>query len=304
MTSVAHEYVVARRVLLDALTALEPHGRALVVAGAQAIYLRTGDAEIAVAPYTTDGDLAVDPGALAPDPRIADAMKAAGFELAMKGGHAEPGIWVAAADINGREVLIPVDLIVPEGFAPPGGRRGARLGLHGNQAARRAPGLEAALIDRSPMTVSALDPADPRSVTVDVAGVAALLVAKAHKLHDRVASGRPERQDDKDAADVFRILQVTSPSTIARTLAGLSKHRIAGPPTAAAAIFLDELFGRRGRPGIQMAARALRVAVPEDRVEAICVAYVSALRDTLGRQQQPGRLSSARDRRTPDIERS
>jgi hypothetical protein len=106
-------------------------------------------------------------------------------------GQIEPGIWVAEALINAQKRLIPVDLIVPEGFAPAGGRRGARLGPHGNSAARRAVGLEAALVDNSPMTVSALDPADSRSVTVAVAGVPALMVAKAHKLHDRSERGRP-----------------------------------------------------------------------------------------------------------------
>jgi len=280
VTSLNPEYVEARRVLLDALTALAPHTSALVVAGAQAVYLRTGEADIAVAPFTTDGDLAVDPNSLAPDPTLEAAMRAAGFELSIKGGHAEPGIWVASAVVNGAEVLIPVDLIVPEGFAPPGGRRGARLGPHGNRAARRAPGLEAALVDRSPMTLSALDPT--RSVTVDVAGVAALMVAKAHKLHDRIASGRPDRQDDKDAADVFRMMQVTSPATVGATLAGLLEHPVAGPPTAVAITYLDELFGRGGRPGIQMAARALRVAIPQERVEAICIAYVAALLDAVG----------------------
>lgn len=288
-------YVEARRVLLDALTALAPHGRALVVAGAQAVYLRTGGGDVAVAPFTTDadvivgvapfttdGDLAVNPASLVAAPLIEAAMTAAGFELSMIDGHVEPGIWVASVVIEGNPFLIPVDLIVPEGFAPPGGRRGARLGPHGNKAARRALGLEAALVDKSPMTVSALDPADPRSVTVDVAGAAALMVAKAHKLHDRIESGRPDRQDDKDAADVFRMMQVTSPATIGATLAALLEHPIAGPPTAAAIGYLDELFDRRGRLGIQMAARALRVGIPEERVEAICVAYMAALRAAIG----------------------
>jgi hypothetical protein len=62
-------YVAARRVLLDALTAPEPHGRAFIVVGAQAIYLRTGSADLSmtVAPFTTDGDLALDPRHLALD---------------------------------------------------------------------------------------------------------------------------------------------------------------------------------------------------------------------------------------------
>jgi len=230
-------------------------------------------------PYTTDGDIAVDPGSLAPDPTIEAAMNAAGFELSVQGGHIEPGIWVAEAVINHRKILIPVDLIVPEGFAPPGGRRGARLGPHGNKAARRAVGLEASLVDNSPMTVSALDPADGRSVTVAVASVPALMVAKAHKLHDRVGREGPDRSKDKDAADVFRMMQATPAKTVSTTLAELSGHPVAGPPTLAAVNYIDELFGRRGRPGIEMAARSFGGAIPLARVEAVSVAYTAALRD-------------------------
>jgi hypothetical protein len=57
--------------------------------------------------------------------------------------------------VDGEELLIPIDLIVPEGAATGGGRRGARLGLHGNRAARRAVGLEAALVDHAPKGIPA-----------------------------------------------------------------------------------------------------------------------------------------------------
>jgi len=274
VSSVDPIYVEARRVLLDALVALTPHRSAFVVAGAQAVYLRAGESGLALAPYTTDGDLALDPAALTPDPELEAVMRGAGFELST-----EPGIWLARAVIATGAVAIPVDLIVPGGNAPPGGRRGARLGPHGNRAARRALGLEAALIDRDPMLITALDPADQRAVTVDVAGVAALLVAKAHKLHDRVQRRRADRLDDKDAADVFRMMQVSSPYTVGATLTELAGHAVAGPATAAAIGYLDELFGRRGRAGIQMASRALQGSIPEDRVVAICVAYAAGVRE-------------------------
>ena len=91
-------YVEARRVLLDVLTALQPHGVSVILAGAQAIYLRTGDADIAVAPYTTDGDLALDPSKLADSPTLEAAMRDAHFHLG-----AEPGIWLARARIGGRD---------------------------------------------------------------------------------------------------------------------------------------------------------------------------------------------------------
>lgn len=57
-----------------------------------------------------------------------------------------------------------------------------------------------------------------RSMETKVAGGAALLVAKLHKLHDRVVRGREDRLHDKDAADVFRYVgarAVTSPSPFA-----------------------------------------------------------------------------------------
>jgi hypothetical protein len=43
-------YVLARRVLLDALDALGIHRDAIVLVGAQAIYLRCGEADLAVTP--------------------------------------------------------------------------------------------------------------------------------------------------------------------------------------------------------------------------------------------------------------
>src|SRR5436853_318482 len=119
-------YVAARQVLLDALIGLAPHAAGVIVAGAQAIYLRTGSGELSVAPFTTDGDLAIDPGLLKDDPALATAMEAAGFRLQQnQGGHFEPGTWVRAAKADGQPVLIPVDLIVPESLAQRAGRRDA-----------------------------------------------------------------------------------------------------------------------------------------------------------------------------------
>ena len=45
-------YVAARRVLLDALEDLAEHRDAIIVVGAQAVYLRTGAANVGVAEYT------------------------------------------------------------------------------------------------------------------------------------------------------------------------------------------------------------------------------------------------------------
>lgn len=119
-------------------------------------------------------------------------------------------------------------------------------------------------------------------MTVAVAGVPALMVAKAHKRHDRVGRGRPDRLNDKDAADIFRMMQVAPARTVGATLAELCEHPVAGPATVAALSYIDQLFGRRGRPGIEMAARSFGGAIPPARVEAVSVAYTAALSDVLG----------------------
>ena len=72
-------YVAARSVLLDALNALGPQREAVIVVGAQAVYLRTGDAGIAVTPYTTDADLVLAPDRLTDEPRVEELMRAARF---------------------------------------------------------------------------------------------------------------------------------------------------------------------------------------------------------------------------------
>jgi hypothetical protein len=164
--------------MLDALAASDDHRRAVVVIGAQAVYLRTGSAAVALAEATKDSDLAIDPRALGEDPRVEAAMKAAGFLPDPR--HGQPGSWV---NLEG----IPVDLMVPETLAGAGGptARGARVPPHHRHAMRRARGPEATVVDNTVERVGALDTRDPRVYEAKVAGPAALLVAKFHKIADR-----------------------------------------------------------------------------------------------------------------------
>jgi hypothetical protein len=278
----APEYVAARRVLLNALETLAPHRHAIIVAGAQAVYLRTQVSDIGIAPYTTDGDLALDPTLLGDEPELEAAMHAAGFTLyEAQAGHPEPGSWIASVMVAGRQLVVPIDLIVPDALAGTRGRRGARLPVHGNRAARRSVGLEAVLIDRSPMTIAALEDADDRSFEVDVAGPAALFVAKAHKIHDRLASARPGRLNDKDAADLYRLMQATRPTDVGATLAALQRDEMAGASTVTAVAYLTELFSRRNGEGVAMAARALRTATPEDQIATLATSYMQRVRDAI-----------------------
>ena len=74
-------YVLARKVLLDALEALGEQRRAVILVGAQAVYHHVGEADIAVSPYTEDADLALAPELLLDAPALAEAMQAASFCL-------------------------------------------------------------------------------------------------------------------------------------------------------------------------------------------------------------------------------
>jgi hypothetical protein len=76
------QYVVARSVLLDALDALGPQRGAVILIGAQAVYFHTGAIDLAVAEFTTDADIAVDPALLQQTSEIEAAMMAAGFHRA------------------------------------------------------------------------------------------------------------------------------------------------------------------------------------------------------------------------------
>jgi hypothetical protein len=222
--------VEARAALLDAVVALEAHRDSVILVGAQAVYLRTGSASFALAEATKDSDLAIDARSLGEDPRLEEAMTSAGFVLNPASN--QPGAWLSPRGI-------PVDLMVPEHLAGPGGRRGARIPPHGKQAARRAIGLEASVVDYSPIEVESLD-GHGRSAIVNVAGPAALLVAKLHKLGERMDN--PSRLDDKDAHDSYRLLVATSTPELADTIRRLLAEEVSSAVTAQALDFLDQLF--------------------------------------------------------------
>jgi hypothetical protein len=238
--------IAARSALLDALQALQPHLHAVIVIGAQAIYLHTGAAQVALAETTKDSDLALDTRTLLDTPLLEDAMLQAGFRL--DPDSPQPGSWLNPEGI-------PVDLMVPESLAGSTGRRGVRIPPHSKHAARRAIGLEAAIVDHTPMRVTALDPADSRACTVNVASPAALLVAKLHKIAERADT--PSRLVDKDAHDLYRLLVAVPTGEIATALRGLRTDPLAGDTTQRAIELLSELFAAGPQAlGSTMAGRA------------------------------------------------
>jgi hypothetical protein len=97
------------------------------------------------------------------------------------------------------------------------------------------------MIDREVHTISALDTDDTRVDTIWVAGPAALLVAKTHKIAERV--GAQDRVRDKDALDVLRLLRAVETDDIAQRLQRLTDSDIAAAVTREARIHIEDLFG-------------------------------------------------------------
>lgn len=255
-------YIRARAALLDAAEALAEHRDAVVLVGAQAIYLHTGDADLAVAEYTTDADFTIAPADLADTPLLGDLLGARGFTPRQ-----HPGGWLSPSGIY-------VDIMVPEALAGPG-TRGARLGPHGKRAARRAKGLEGTLIDREKQTIGALDPNDGRTLDLWVAGPGALLVAKVHKIAERV--GNDDRVRDKDALDVLRLLRAINTNDFAGRIAVLTENKLSATVTMEAIGHLPELFGTGASPGVEMAVRAAGAAEDSAAVAGSLVALTDDL---------------------------
>ena len=126
------------------------------------------------------------------------------------------------------------------------------------------------------MTVAALDPQDPRQADVAVAGPAALLVAKLHKLGER--QDTPARLIDKDAHDIYRLLVATDTGDVARRLSFLCHDDLAGTASQVALGYLRDLFGAGPDSlGAVMAGRAEELVGDPATVSAA----VAALADDL-----------------------
>lgn len=272
MIEIDELYVLARRVLLDALDALGEHREAIVLVGAQAVYLRVGEANLAVAPYTTDGDLALDPAVLAEIPPLEQALMAAGFYPKT---NSSVGIWITKRTTSQQiDTDVAIDLLVPASVSPGSGRRAARLPGHDSRAARIVRGLDGAMVGADVMTLVALEGSDSRTFDVRVAGPTALLVAKAHKINERHGT---DRQSDKDALDVLRLLRGTETGDLAVRYAKLLADKRSEEAAKQGRDLLEAQFAKRAGIGVAMAIRSAGTLANPDEIAASCEALMGDL---------------------------
>ena len=238
---IPREYVIARRVLLDCLDLLAAQSGALVLVGAQAIYLQTPVLDVGLPASTTDGDIAIDPDLLFENPDLAEVLESAGFRP-----HTSPGTWFSPEGV-------PIDLLVPSGALPASSRRTAPLEGQGGRTARRTSGLELALHDNTKMELGALDPSDTRLAIVKVASPAALVVAKIIKLAERMSGPKSDRILAKDASDVLRMLRYNDTAASGATLGRFAADGIGSGTIESAVEFLRSQLALRRSPLTELA---------------------------------------------------
>jgi len=147
-----------------------------------------------------------------------------------------------------------IDLLVPASVSPGKGRRAARLQGHDAHTARIVQGLEGALVDNDLMRLTSLEADGPRSFDILVAGAAALLVAKVHKIQDRRESSR---LSDKDALDVLRLLRGTPTEDLAARYRRIPDDERSRDTALHAASLLRTQFADRRGVGVEMVLRAV-----------------------------------------------
>lgn len=273
--------IVSRRVLLDVLDALAAHLDAVTIIGAQAVYLRSPEVGFsATASYTRDADLSLDTTSLGDDPRLEDAMMSAKFARWSK-DHA--GIWVRPEQVGSELLDIPVDLLAGKGLVG-GGRRSTDVNPHDPMSVLRVDGIEPAVLDNDMMEVRSLDRAQPdRFVAVKVAGQAALFVAKCFKIHQRANEPGRRRLQNKDAADVLRLMRSdVGPDEVAERFQRLLADERTADVTKAGLGYLQELFEAAGTLGTRMAIEALAGLVDDREIELLAPAYVRDLLEEIG----------------------
>ncbi|MDR1513191.1 MAG: hypothetical protein LBS56_06885 [Propionibacteriaceae bacterium] len=227
------EVIASRRALIDVITGLADQREALTVLGGHAVIEVTqGVSTLPPDDTTRDADLGVIPQLLSDDPNLSARMTELGYEAARP---ERPGVWSPVAqrdrDIHDRAT---VDLIAPMSLARGDlttnrSIRAARVGAHGKQAVSATRGTELSLLDRQWRILRSFDGGP--AVHAYVAGPAALLCAKAYKIHDRLDPAELRRNADrlrpKDFADLYRLILVIAPEDAAGVFArGIADPRI------------------------------------------------------------------------------
>jgi hypothetical protein len=257
----------SRRLLIKTIQALEPFEDAVTVIGAHAVHLWLTKAWGPINMQATrDADIAINPMLVSDEPKVLELLKKIGISPALQD---RPGIY--GLDIE-RDLVwskrTTIDLIVPEAYAG-GGRRAAHISGQKN-ATTRARGLELVPWDRRLVELTTFD--EPLiSIKAYVSGPAALLIAKSHKIHERLLTStfRPERLRAKDSGDVALLMMVSNPEEVAEIMVNTcASHSETTEVVRAGARWLVEMYAEDSQEILlrQHAVNSLAERFDEDEV--------------------------------------
>ena len=210
-------YVEARIALLDAADALSEQLDAVVLVGAQAIYLHTGDADFATAEYTTDADLCVAPPDLSDTPLLAELSwePAGSFSGSIPGrGSVRMGSLLTSWFPRCWPVSAPAGLAsaLTERKQPGEPRVWRERSLTGR------PRISALLIPATNDRLRCWSPGPPRSLVAKVA----------QKIADRAGTG--DRHNERTHS-ISSVSCSRPPATLAACLARLGDHELSSAVT-------------------------------------------------------------------------
>ena len=252
--------IEVRKGLLDALDALGPQVKSVVLIGAQAVYIHTTGFDSPVAEATKDADLAFRKELLNKTPKLEVILGESGYEPHPNG---QPGSWISSSDF-------PVDFMLPEKLSHRKGR-GAGVPPHAQNTARSARGIEGCVIDNQVKQISSLNPQDTRSYEIAVAGPSALLVAKSIKIQERLNEKR--RIENKDAYDVYRLLSVVPTEIFQKGFTLLRKNKLSSEVTLESLEVLKGLFASGPSATGSMMAGATEIGIgnPETVSQSVAI---------------------------------
>lgn len=135
-------------------------------------------------------------------------------------------------------------------------------------------GLEGALVSHSRKTVASLAPNAHRACILNVAGPAALLLAKVHKIGERIEDPDARRHTPlgKDAFDIHRILRPIETVDLASELKHLRLRRLSSHVTTEALSMFRRLFSTTSGMGTEFVVRTVGDLEDPDFIAASSVA--------------------------------
>lgn len=221
--------IEVRKGLLDALDALGPQVKSVVLIGAQAVYIHTTGFDSPVAEATKDADLVFVKELLDDIPKLEVILGESGYVPHPNG---QPGSWVSSSHF-------PVDFMLPEKLSH---RKGRSAGVppHAKNTARSTRGIEGCVVDIELKRIGSLIPKDMRSYEIAVAGPSALLVAKSIKIKERLEESR--RIENKDAYDIYRLLTAVPMEIFQNGFALLREDALSSETTLESLEILKDLF--------------------------------------------------------------